>query len=468
MIKDVVEQLFQEILSQNNKRMPDTSATRKMHLSIRKLLMDTISVSAKTKHQHWASIHKNKNHYTASRYSNPDITYRIHIERVYEPLVELGYLKEIKAGLFTDKERYLTRYEATPKLIALIDPNEVAKFPVHKPVISNPELIRVRTQVDGFKQLVEYTDTPQTVEMRNNVKFINDVLSKQWFDLELTDDEFEQLEMRMHQRSLERNEGEGRLRLQDRMLYRVFNNLEFNEGGRFYGGWWEMVPSEYRRKILINGKRTEELDFSTLHPRILYAQAGSSLKGDAYDIKLRPRAIPDGYSQLDFRTVVKRAFNAMLNARHELRQPPRELKLKGWGIKWDELVEAIRERHEPIAGQFFSGAGLRLQFEDSQIAESLMMEFAKTRGLVPLLPVHDSFICHHGYVSEVKELMVKEFKNRFGIKIKVKAKPEASKQGYKQDETSLDDLLSLKDMSHELRLHAYMEINRTEKLDSHL
>ena len=219
--------------------------------------------------------------------------------------------------------------------------------------------------------------------MRNNVKFINDVLSKQWFDLELTDDEFEQLEKRMHQRSLERNEGEGRLRLQDRMLYRVFNNLEFNEGGRFYGGWWEMVPSEYRRKILINGKRTEELDFSTLHPTILYAQSSSSLKGDAYDIELRPRAIPDGYSPIDFRTIVKRAFNAMLNARHELRQAPRELKLKGWGIKWDELVAAIRERHEPIGSQFFSDAGLRLQYEDSQIAESLMIEFAKTRGLVP-------------------------------------------------------------------------------------
>ena len=161
MIEDVVEQLFQEIVSQNIKRMPDASATRKMHLSILKLLMDTISVSAQTKQQHWASIHKNKNHYTASRYSNPDITYRIHIERVYEPLVELGYLKEIKAGLFTDKERYLTRYEATPKLIALIDPNEVAKLPVHRPVISNPELIRVRTDVDGFKHWLNTPTLPK-------------------------------------------------------------------------------------------------------------------------------------------------------------------------------------------------------------------------------------------------------------------------------------------------------------------
>ena len=347
-------------------------------------------------------------------------------------------------------------------MIALIDSDEIAKLPVCKPVISNPELVRVRTEVDGIKQLVEYTDIPQTIEMRNNLQFINDVLSRQWFDLELTDEEFEQLEKRMHQRSLERKEGEGRLRLQDRRLYRVFNNLAFNEGGRFYGGWWEIVPSNYRSKILINGKRTEELDFSTLHPTILYAQSGNTLEGDAYDISLRPKSIPNDLSLSDFRKVVKRAFNAMLNARYELRQPPRKLSLKGWGIMWDELVESIRLRHEPISSEFFSGAGLRLQFEDSQIAESLMMEFAKTRGIVPLLPVHDSFICHHGYKSEVEELMKKAFKKRFGVNISVKATSSETKQGFREIQNSLDDLLTLNDMKHELRLQAFRELHRKQ------
>ena len=63
--------------------------------------------------------------------------------------------------------------------------------------------------------------------------------------------------------------------------------------------------------------------------------------------------------------------------------------------------------------------------------------------------------------------MVKEFKKRFGIKIKVNAKPEVPKQGYKQDEISLDDLLSLKDMSHELRLQAFWETTRTDRPDNH-
>lgn len=136
MIENITNKLFEEIVQRDKKRKPDASASLKMCLSIRKILMDTVSISAKSKRQHWVSIHKNKNHYTASRYSNPDFTYRIHIERVYETLKALGYLKEIKAGLFTDKERYLTRYEATPKLIALIESDGVAKLPVYKPVVS--------------------------------------------------------------------------------------------------------------------------------------------------------------------------------------------------------------------------------------------------------------------------------------------------------------------------------------------
>ena len=129
---------------------------------------------------------------------------------------------------------------------------------------------------------------------------------------------------------------------------------------------------------------------------------------------------------------------------------------------WDELVESIRLRHEPISSEFFSGAGLRLQFEDSQIAESLMMEFAKTRGIVPLLPVHDSFICHHGYKSEVEELMKKAFKKRFGVNISVKATSSETKQGFREIQNSLDDLLTLNDMKHELRLQAFRELHRKQ------
>lgn len=421
--------------------------------------MDSISLSKKTKRQRWASIHKNSNHYTASRYSNPDLSFRIHVEKVYSSLLKLGYLIEVKAGLYTEKNRFLTRYEATSKLLELFNSDDVATLPVESPVIDNPELVRLRIQIDGQKQLVDYPETNATSQMRTNIETINSILERQWIDLELNDNEFEQLEQRMHQRSIERNEGEGRLRLQNRCLYRVFNSLDFDGGGRFYGGWWEVVPSEYRQRILIDGKRTVELDFGTLHPTILYARASSTFEGDAYSIDLRPTCFPKSCDEDDYRKIVKRAFNAMLNANHRLQQPPRGLDIKGWGIKWAELVEAIRSRHALIADQFFAGAGLRLQFEDSQIAEEIMIDFATSRGMVPLLPVHDSFICHHGYLEEVEKMMRDKFRKRFGVSIKVKKSLPSYSHINKGTDDSLSALLSYENRSYDLRLDRFRSKN---------
>ena len=454
MARDFVKQLAREI-EQLRLRKMTSEGFIKLELSIKKLVMDSVSVSKGQKKQKWASIHLNKNHYISSRYQNELITYRIHVERANHGMIELGYLREVKPGVNTPTVKYLTRYEATDKLVSLFKADELSSLAVSKPVIENPELIRVRLNIEGERRLVSYDESPQTRKMRGNVAFINSVIARQWYDLELTDAEFLELEDRMHNRSLERNEGDGRLRLHDRHLYRVFNSLDFDKGGRFYGGWWEGIPSEYRAKLLINGKRTEELDFGSLHPTILYAQYGLELPKDAYELSLRPTKFPKGKSVVDFRKVVKRAFNAMLNADKRLHAPPRELALHEWGIKWGELVSAIQDQHTPIANEFFSGVGLSLQYEDSQIAEKLMIQFAQANGMVPLLPVHDSFICHHGYAEEVREMMVKSFKERFGVKVEVSQIKEPEAMELIAEETDINDLLDNVDRSFDERLELF-------------
>jgi hypothetical protein len=40
--------------------------------------------------------------------------------------------------------------------------------------------------------------------------------------------------------------------LSKRTLTRMFTNGSFEEGGRFYRGWWQNVPSEYRKFITID------------------------------------------------------------------------------------------------------------------------------------------------------------------------------------------------------------------------
>ena len=57
--------------------------------------------------------------------------------------------------------------------------------------------------------------------------------------------------------------------LSKRTLRRVFGRGSFERGGRFYGGWWQNIPSAYRSVISINGKPTIEMDYSQYHPNIL-------------------------------------------------------------------------------------------------------------------------------------------------------------------------------------------------------
>jgi hypothetical protein len=57
---------------------------------------------------------------------------------------------------------------------------------------------------------------------------------------------------------------------------------------------------------------------------------------------------------------------------------------------------------------------------DSSVAANLMENFAKQMGTVALLPVHDSFICHHGHIQELESAMKAEFRKvvKTGVEVK--------------------------------------------------
>ena len=52
---------------------------------------------------------------------------------------------------------------------------------------------------------------------------------------------------------------------------------------------------------------------------------------------------------------------------------------------------------------FGTGIGLEFQRIDSDIAEATMLHF--TNRNIPILPVHDSFVMHHGYEDELHNVM---------------------------------------------------------------
>jgi hypothetical protein len=257
------------------------------------------------------------------------------------------------------------------------------------------ESIILRNKVDDRKVLKEYADTPATERHRVNLKKINSCFLKHWCDLDVQDRGLAKLEERIANHASKEP-----IDFSQRTLVRIFSNGSFKQGGRFYRGWWQNVLSEYRRYITIDEKRTAEFDFSQFNPHLLYhskcKQLGSE---DAYDRVL------DG----EHRKLVKQAFNAMVQASTPLKNCPRDIDMSGVAMNWPELRDRLLKAHKPIADLFFIGVGNHLQFQDSNIAECVMLHFADMDA--PALPVHDNFILHHAYgeSGEVEEAMRKAF-----------------------------------------------------------
>ena len=347
------------------------------------------------------SINKRSGWYSENpRYRDPLLTYTQMIA-VFDGLLRIGFIEVTKLGHF-DRVTYqgnTTRFVARDELLERLQELEGHPAISIKPDF-NAETIILRDKVDGRKVLQEYEDTPATERHRANLKKINSCFLRHWCDLEVQDTELAKLEARIANHATKEP-----IDFSQRTLVRIFSNGSFKQGGRFYRGWWQNVPSEYRKYITIDEKRTAEFDFSQLNPHLLYHSNYKVLgSDDAYDRVLEG----------EHRKIVKQAFNAMVQASTPLKSCPEEIDMSGLEMSWAELRDRIIKAHKPIADHFFKGVGNHLQFMDSNIAERIMLHFAGMDA--PALPVHDSFILHHAYgeSGEVEEAMRRAFYEEVG------------------------------------------------------
>lgn len=167
-------------------------------------------------------------------------------------------------------------------------------------------------------------------------------------------------------------------------MIRIFSNGSLNQGGRLYSAV-QNYKKETRKYLYFDDEPTLEIDYSAFHPHLIYHQSGQEFKGDD------PYVI-EGFE----RDHVKVAFNIMLN-----RRGSKDNKSAAGTISEEldvdllqatALEDAILQLHAPIAGQFNSGAGLKLQRLDSNIALSVVNHFI-TKHQRPIVCIHDSFIC---------------------------------------------------------------------------
>ena len=434
-VDDIIMKLTADVEVYLESQKPKDKASRKMPkdrydrllASVETIVRDCVAVRFVGRKQRLASIHKNANHYTKGHGDSSGLSYRIHVQQAFHGLEQLGYIKTEKQGVSAGVVGlYLTRYSATKKLIDLFKEDNLAELPVWldqrepEPLIRAQiiEKKRVKGRSQKIKTPIGIMPSADVDRMRQNVKAINRVLNSAWYDLEISEAAFAELSNRMEDGKHSDGTDEAypyALNLTRRQIYRVFNSSDLSRGGRFYGGWWMEVPKEYRRKILIAGKRSVEVDYRSLHPTILYLERGLVPPDDPYAGIL--------YGGAAGRDVVKRAFNAMINAKGPMNQPPQGLNLKPYGKEWKELANKIMAVHEPIRDAFFSDSGARLQRIDSDIAEGVMLRMAVWRGVTDpvyslergltsapwCLPVHDSFLVHIGRDIELQRVMKEEF-----------------------------------------------------------
>ena len=271
---------------------------------------------------------------------------------------------------------------------------------------------------DRKKKYIEYGHIPFAEDARVKLDRINLQLQRHWCDIALSDQELERLGLVMEKKEVATRPNDRDYRAIDlsaRTLHRVFNNGSWEQGGRFYGGWWQNLPKKLRRHIIIEDETTVEVDFSGIHPAMMFARAGLDVPDDPYARCM----VGNGSDKV--RDCIKLTFNALLNAGSIASLQPQDWHSeKLTGMSWDAFKDHIVGSFPEFGDQFGSGLGLELQYYDSIMAEAILLHFANMG--TTCLPVHDSFIVHIGLEDELRDLMGEIFEKQFGKTINMKTK----------------------------------------------
>ena len=203
-------------------------------------------------------------------------------------------------------------------------------------------------------------------------------------------------------------------------LLRIFNNGKFTQGGRFYGGSYQQLKESDRAKITINGSPVIEVDYSAYHLNMIYNLTGKQFDEDPYT---RVLDIPEARPILKLVCLIainsQNKSQALKALRKEIRKNPTLEKLKRiYQLDETQLLRKFESVHFKISNYFYNNIGIRLQFLDSEITESILKYF--TSREIPCLSVHDSFLVPGKYEDELKAVMRGTYKSKFKYDIKVK------------------------------------------------
>jgi len=355
---------------------------------------------------------RDNNAYKAkSRYNEINIGKKI---RDIVDLLVLNKLIHEKKG-FNDRINSIGFQSRIWPTTALIKQFKDARFSQF--VTNDHEKREVIVLRDEDKNNVEdYIETPFTKRSRKLLQAYNKLLSQTHIDI-----------YDLEKPVIEIGNGKKKMKLQitqkDKFVRRIFNNSRWDQGGRFYGGWWQRCPKEYREKIEFDGVGGLEVDFSGMHIVILYAQEGINYWADIGDDPYSIEQIMDIDPRIDLRSACKLLLLTAINAdspqkafqAFRQQSDSGSLEKKLTNVQLGKLLDSLSAKHKPIAHKLASGAGIDLMFVDSKITEILIDRFTYHYEC-PILCIHDSYIVPWGYDRKLAGEMQIAFEKVTGIK----------------------------------------------------
>jgi hypothetical protein len=334
---------------------------------------------------------------------------------VFDSLKSLGWIKAEKGYLPEGGKGVPTAMRADGELSKVFKSNFQPWLLVYP--IGDPLILKSKNAYKAKRVKLPIPDGAKPRLMRTNLNAINNLLSEQAICLNLTNAQLKVMCQEMADRNYKIDRYDPQETRKPRALNfshvhlrRIFARGQMNLGGRFYGGWWQNIPKGYRRYITINGCQTVEVDFSTLHPTLLFLENKLDPPVDFYDLGLKtegnPLFEPDAEQYEIKRKIIKGFANALINDERGVHKLDKEA-VATLGMASAELRDLLIKTHPVFAKAIKSDAGVRYQFIDSRIAEAVMMKLLKQN--IVCLCVHDSFVVIDDFHDELVIAMKEAF-----------------------------------------------------------
>ncbi|MDR6104031.1 hypothetical protein QE369_004228 [Agrobacterium larrymoorei] len=251
-----------------------------------------------------------------------------------------------------------------------------------------------KSEPDALR-FIDYTDTPETLKLRQQMETINDALNQ------LADVRFD---------------GKPILPIH---LVRFFTAMDvepphgFDLHGRLYrGGFWLTLSEKKRHLITINGEQVADLDYSSMFFRLAYIKQGvTPPEGDLYAI--------EGLEA--YRPAVKQLVASLFSKSGDVQRMPRKVR-KLMPPEWTmpRFVEAMTAKHPAIAPLFGAGMWFKFAHTESTIMVDILLRL--TAMGIPALPMHDGLMVGMSYKAEAARIMREVSRSHLGVELPVSEK----------------------------------------------